>query len=57
MKLDYTDQFMECNKKAYIISFTVSKQAVQMRSAVTILDCTKKKRKSVNFLWTHLNSL
>lgn len=43
MKLDYTNQFLKHNTKAYIISFTVSKQALQVRSAVTISDCNKKK--------------
>lgn len=39
MKLDYTNQFLEYNTKAYVISFALSKSAFQVRLTVTILDC------------------
>lgn len=42
MKLDYTNQFLEYNTKAYIISFTPAKKAFQVRLTVTILDCKQK---------------
>lgn len=40
MKLDYANQFLECNTKACIICFTLSKHAFQVRLTATVLDCS-----------------